>query len=379
MTRLISIADYREVARRRLPRIVFDYLEGGALDERTLRRNTSDLESIELQQRILRDVADVDLSTTILGQRLEIPFLIAPMGLLSVFHRDADVLLAQAAGSAGTVFIHSAWSGTPLREVAAVAPGSVWSQLALWPDPRLVDAHLVRAAEAGIEVLVIAGDVSVSSKRERDERNGFSMVARPTLRGVLDAARKPRWVSNFLFGPRITFGDQSIDGRPMSFAQMGEFMEHENERATWADVSDIRSRWDGKLVVKGVMGADDARRARDAGVDAVYVSNHGGRQFDAQPSTVAALPGVVAAAGPGTPVLVDGGVRRGSDAVVTRALGAQACLLGRPLVYGLMAGGQSGAEDVLRLLRDELAVATAFVGSRSFTQVDASALAERRR
>ncbi|MEV7957589.1 alpha-hydroxy acid oxidase [Streptomyces sp. NPDC088252] len=375
MSAPVNINDFRRVARRRLPRIVFDYLEGGALDEITLRSNITDLAALHLRQSIMSDVSGIDLSTTVLGQTLRTPVLISPMGLLSLFRRDADIALARAARNAGTVFVHSAWSGTPLKKVAAAAPGSVWCQAAIWPDQRLVDKHLDRAEEADIPVLVLAGDVAVSSKRERDLRNGFTMQARPSPRGVLNAATKPRWVANFLFGPKITFGDQSIDGRAMNLREMGEFMHDDNDAVTWDDVIRIRKRWRGRLAVKGVMSAQDARRAVDAGADAIFVSNHGGRQFDAQPSTVSALAEIAQAVDGQAEVLVDSGIRRGSDLVKMRALGATAGLIGRPAVYGLVHSGEAGVAAVLDILRDETATALAFTGNTTLNTLNASALA----
>jgi isopentenyl diphosphate isomerase/L-lactate dehydrogenase-like FMN-dependent dehydrogenase len=375
MKSVSSVRDLRELADTRLPRMVMDFLEGGALDETTLRANVDDLAALRLQQRVMRDVSNVDLAVTVLDTTLRTPVAIAPMGLLSLFRPDADVSLARAARDAGTVFVHSAWSGSPLREVAAAAPGSVWSQMTFWPDARLVDLHLQRAHEARIEVLVLAADVSVSSKRDRDLRNGFTMAGRPAVRSVLNAARKPRWLRDFLTGPRVTFGDQSVDGKPMNLKQMQEFMEHENASATWHDVERIRSAWSGKIVVKGIMGADDARAAIDAGADAVYVSNHGGRQFDAQPSTAAALPSIAEAVAGRVPVLVDGGIRRGSDIVKLTALGADLCLVGRPAVYGLVHSGAAGVGRVLEVLTDETYVALAFTGSTRLRDADRSVLA----
>jgi L-lactate dehydrogenase (cytochrome) len=364
MPTLVNVEDYRTLTRRRLPKIVFDYLEGGALDEITLRSNIEDLQALRLQQSILCDVSNASLERIVLGTKVRTPILISPMGLLSLFHHDSDVAMARAAHAAGTVFIHSAWSGTPLSEVAAAAPGSVWAQLSMWKDPGLTEDHITRAEAAGIDVLVLAGDVSVSSKRERDLHNGFGMTAIPTVRGALNAARKPRWLSNLVFGPKISFGDQSINNKPLNLKQMHEFMDHnENDALTWKDVEDLRNRWSGKLVIKGVMSAHDAKRARDIGVDATFVSNHGGRQFDAQPSTTRALEEVVAAIGGDVEILVDGGVRRGSDIVKLTALGATACLIGRPAVYGLVAGGQAGVSSVLKILADEAAAALAFTGA----------------
>jgi isopentenyl diphosphate isomerase/L-lactate dehydrogenase-like FMN-dependent dehydrogenase len=372
---MFSVDDFRRAARKRLPRIVFDFLEGGALDEATLRLNVDDLAQVLLRQRVFRDVAEVDLAIELFGRRYDAPIAIAPMGLLSIFRPDADIALARAAQAAGTFFVHSAWSGTPLESVAAAAPGSVWAQLALWPDPALVDQHLERAARAGVQALVVAADVAMSSKRDRDLRNGFTMAGRPAVRGVVEALRHPRWVSRFVFGPRITFGDQSVDGRPMTLAEMSSFMDDENAGATWVDLAKIRQQWKGTLVVKGIMDADDARAALDAGADGVYVSNHGGRQFDGQPSTVAVLPRIADAVNGLAPILVDGGVRRGADVVRMRALGADVALIGRPAVYGAVQSGVDGATEVLDLLRDELAVAAAFIGASSYRSIGTDAVA----
>lgn len=370
-----SVRDARATADRRLPRMVMDYLEGGALDEVTMRSNTADLGAVRLQQRVLRDVSSVDLGISIFGQHLRSPVGIAPMGLLSLFRPHADELLARAAHDAGAVFVHSAWSGAPLAEVAAAGRGHVWSQVTFWPNQRLVEQHLERARAAGIDVLVVATDVSVSSKRDRDLHNGFTMAARPSVRSALNAARKPRWLRGFLTGPRIAFGDQTVDGRPMSLREMHEFMEHENSAATWDDVVRLRSAWPGNIVVKGIMSPDDARAAIDAGADAVYVSNHGGRQFDAQPSTVSALPSIAAAVDRRVPVLVDGGIRRGSDIVAMTALGADLCLVGRPAVYGLVHSGQAGVGEILRILAEETAVALAFTGTTRLRDADPGILA----
>lgn len=383
----VSVEDYRRIARRRLPSMVFDFLDGGALDESTLRANTDDLARILLEQRVLRDVADIDVSVTVLGRSLERPILIAPMGLLSLFHPEADVAMARAARDAGTIFIHSAWSGAALADVAtagrgnlapAAGRGSVWAQAAFWRHPERLDDHLDRITRAGIDVLVLPGDVAYSSKRERDLRHGFSMSTVPRLASLLDAATHPRWCRRMLTGPPVAFGNRTAEGRWRGVKQMAEFLEDaENPSATWEDLRRIRDRWSGKIVLKGVMAADDARRAVDAGVDAVYVSNHGGRQFDSQPSTAASLPAIVRAVSGQTEILIDGGVRRGSDVLKLRAMGATACLVGRPAAYGVTARGRDGVRAVLDNLTDELRTALGFVGCRSFSDVSAEVLASR--
>lgn len=371
----VSVEHFRQVARRRLPRMVFDFLEGGALDESTLRANSDDLNRILLQQRVLRDVADIELSATVLGRSLRLPVLIAPMGLMSLFAPEADVAMARAAHDAGTIFVHSAWSGTSLAAVAAAGRGNVWAQAAFWRHPDRIDEHLERITREGIDVLVLPGDVPYSSKRERDLRHGFSMSRLPRPASVLEAALHPGWCLRFVSGPPPAFGNQIATGRWRGLKQMEEFLDDaENPGATWDDVRRIRDRWSGKIVLKGVMAPDDARRAVDAGVDAVYVSNHGGRQFDSQPSTAAALPAIAQAVGGQIEILVDSGVRRGSDVVKMRALGASACLIGRPAAYGAAAYGSGGVRAVLDILADELRTALGFVGCRTFADVCAEVL-----
>lgn len=381
MSRLVSTADYRAVARKRLPRIIFDFLEGGALDEVTLRANTDDLAALPLRQRVLGGTFTADLGTTVLGHRLATPVAIAPMGLLSLFRPDADVAMAKAARTAGSVFVHSAWSGAPLLDVAAAAPGAVWAQVALWADRAVTEAHLARVRSAGIDVLVLPADVGLSSKRERDLRNGFTMAGRPRPGGILDAARRPRWsagfLATFLTGRRVAFRDQSVDGHAMTLRQMDAFMHEGAQRASWDDVRDLRRRWSGRLVIKGIMTAQDARTAVDHGADGVYVSNHGGRQFDGQSSTVRALPEVVDAVDGRAAVLVDGGIRRGADLVRMRALGADLALIGRPAVYGLMHSGEAGVSDLISMLREEADVATAFTGNTQLSAVNREVLVER--
>jgi L-lactate dehydrogenase (cytochrome) len=375
MRKLINSDDYRRAAEKRLPRIIFDVLEGGALDEVTMRRNREDLVALRLQQRIMRDVSKIDLGITVLGRSLAAPVMITPMGFLTLFHPKSDVAMARAAHQAGTVFVHSAWSNTALEDVVAAAPGAVWAQLNLWPDESLVEKRLEQAAALGIDVLVIAGDVSLFSKRERDIHNGAALPPRPSIRGALNAARKLRWMRNIAFGPRFTLGDVRIGDKAMSLRQMDQFLaDYENPSMTWLDVARIRANWPGKLVIKGIMSGDDALAAQDAGVDAVFVSNHGGRQLDAQSSSTRALREVAASVGGGLEILVDSGIRRGSDIVKLHALGAAACLIGRPAVYGLTVAGEAGVRAILRELTEETAVALGYVGATSLADVDRSAL-----
>ena len=373
--KIFSVRDFQSAAKRRLPRIVFDFLEGGALDEITLRENRSDFDILHVVQRVLCDVRQVELGTNLLGRPLAMPIVVSPMGGLALYHPEGDLAIARAAHKAGTVFIHSAWSSSPLEQVVAIAPHSTWVQVAFWQDKGFTAEHVARARAAGADVLVVAGDVGVSSKRERDLRNGAGIPPSLGIRGLASMATKPRWLARYAVGRKLTYGNYEIDGRPMQMAEMESFMHaQENPGATWSDVEELRNHWSGKIIVKGIMAQDDVHIAKDVGVDAVMVSNHGGRQFDAQLSTVAALPRLVDEAGGAIDVIVDGGIRRGSDVVKCLALGATACGIGRPAAYALATRGTDGPDQLFGILAEELRVALGFAGCTDVRRVDRSLL-----
>lgn len=363
-----SIDDIRARARRRLPAMVFDFIEGGALDELTLRRNREALDAHLLPQRVLVDTSQRHAASSILGTRLDLPLVVSPMGLLTVCHPDADVAIARAAATAGSVFVHSPWSGCSLEEVTAAAPKRVWAQIAFWNDGAETRRHIDRARSLGVETLVVAGDVAVSSKRDRDLRHGTGMPPRPPLRDVVDTALHPGWLVRWMLGRPMTWGNYRIDGRAIRMREMEGWMErNENQTATWDDIARLRSSWTGNIVVKGVMTPEDARLAIEHGADGVFVSNHGGRQFDSQQATIEALPGVVDAVDGRAAVIVDGGMRRGSDIAKALALGADAAAAGRPFALGLAAGAQAGADRAFEVLHDELLTVMGFLG---VTRVD---------
>lgn len=363
-----SIEDLRNRARRRLPAMVFDFIEGGALDELTLRRNREALDAHLLTQRVLVDTSQRHATTSILGTRLDLPLVVSPMGLLTVCHPDADVAIARAAAAAGSVFVHSPWSGCSLEEVTDAAAGRVWAQIAFWNDAAETRRHIDRAQALGIDTLVVAGDVAVSSKRDRDLRHGTGMPPRPPLRDVVDTALHPGWVVRWLLGRSMTWGNYRIDGRAIRMREMEAWMErNENQTATWDDIARLRSSWTGNIVVKGVMTPEDSRLAIEHGADGVFVSNHGGRQFDSQQATIEALPGVVDAVDGRAAVIVDGGVRRGSDIAKALSLGADAAAAGRPFALGLAAAGQAGVDRAFEVLHDELLTVMGFLG---VTRVD---------
>lgn len=363
-----SVRDYREVARRRLPRQLFDYIDGGAYEEATLAANTADLEAISLRQRVLRDVSTRTMSTTVLGEELSLPVLLAPVGLAGMFANRAEVAAARAAEHAGVSFVESTVSICSLEEVAAATKRAPWFQLYVMRDRGYAENLMARAQAVGCRVLVLTADLAVVGARYRDTRNGLGGRVSPVgaaIRG-LDRVSHPRWV-----------WEVGIQGKPHTFGNLTDAVPGGNSpddfrdwvdaqfdpSVTWDDLAWVRDHWDGPVVLKGILDPEDARAAADAGVDAVVVSNHGGRQLDAVPSTAAALPAVVEAVGDRIEVLVDGGVRSGLDLLKMMAMGAKACLVGRPWAWGVAANGEAGVAHLLEILRDELAVAMALTGT----------------
>ncbi len=364
-SRVVNAEDMKRVAKRRLPRMVFDFLEGGVLDEITVQRNTADLHAVELKQRTLADVGVPSFAVSMLGQVCDTPFFVSPMGMLGMMHPHADVGVARAMTRAGGIFIHSAWSGVTLDEVvAASVPGRVWGQVNFWKDRAHTERHLESLERHGIDVLVLPGDCVWGDKRERDLHHGLNMLPPRLSPGdLLSTALRPGWIANVLFNRKVTYGNYTIDGRPLKMSQMKPWMsQNEDLTVTWRDLAATRERWNGKVVLKGVMSGEDAKLALDLGVDAIFVSNHGGRQFDRQPSTYSVLEEVVAAVDGRAEVYVDGGVSRGHDALALISAGATAVGLGRSAAYALAAGGEQGVEKLIGILTSELEQAMGFCG-----------------
>ncbi len=374
-----SVGDYRELARRRLPRQIFDYVDGGAYEESTLRANLADLGSIQLRQRVLRDVSKLELSTTVLGQELSMPVVLAPVGMGGMMARRAEVQAARAAAKAGVVFCESTVSICSLEEVRENTTSPFWFQLYVMRDRSVGEQLMERAAAAGCPVLVLTVDLPVTGARYRETRNGLIGRQSPAKRMVqgVDFALHPSWLVDVgLRGRPHTFGNlaSALPGAvtPRDFKTWidGNF----DPSVTWADLAWVREHWDGRLVLKGILDPEDARRAADHGVDGVVVSNHGGRQLDDTPSTVTALPAVVDAVGDRLEVLVDGGVRSGLSVAKMLALGARACLVGRAWAWSVAAGGQAGVAHMLTVLRSELEVALSLTGVADVADLDRSAL-----
>jgi isopentenyl diphosphate isomerase/L-lactate dehydrogenase-like FMN-dependent dehydrogenase len=359
-----SIADMRRGAQRALPRSVLDFIEGGAEDEVTIARNRNDFEQLMLLPRVLRDVSAVDLATVVLGQPVSLPVLAAPTGLTTMVHPLGEVGVAEAVSRAGTLYLTSGAGGQSPEAVAGATTGPApWFQLYLWRDRGLVRDLLARAQASGFAALALTVDVPRGGRRERDMRNGFTIPPRITAGTIAQGLARPRWSARFLRNGGMGLGNIDQQGTPQSWAV--RVNSQTDPSLTWAELEWLRGEWSRPLLVKGVLHPDDAARAVDCGVDAVIVSNHGGRQLDGASSTIAALPGIVEAVGDRAEVLLDGGVRRGTDIAKALALGARACLVGRPMLYGLATAGVDGAERVIEMLREELLTTMALLGCAS--------------
>ena len=373
---MLNIADLRRAAQRRLPRVVFDYIDGGAEREITMRENSRIFDDVVFRPRCAVAMGDCDLRTTVLGQTLELPFLLAPVGSSRMFYPRGEAVAARAAGQAGTAYTLSTLSGTRVDEVAAATRGPVWYQLYLLGGRDVATASIERAKTAGCAALVVTIDTAVSGLRERDFRNGtIELLSRrpfAMLPYVPQFLARPRWLLSFLRdGGLMSFPNVDLPGEgPMRYADVGAALEQSS--VSWEDLRWIREVWNGPIVVKGVHTGDDARCAVDAGVDAIVVSNHGGRQLDGVSSTLRALPEVVAVANGRIEVLLDSGIRRGGDVVKALCLGARAVLVGRAYAYGLGAAGEAGVTRAIQILRTDVVRTLKLLGCTSVSKLDRS-------
>jgi L-lactate dehydrogenase (cytochrome) len=373
LDRTLTIDDLRRLARRRLPRAVYDFVEGGAGDERTVARNRAAFDRLLFQPRVLVDVSKREQATVVLGERVRTPILVSPTGMAGLCWPKGEVAAARAANEAGTIYTLSTHSSCTIEEVAAEAPGPLWFQLYVWQNRDLTRSFVERARAAGYRALVLTVDVPIISRRERDLRNGFTIPPRITVRNALDTLRRVGWMRRVLLGPRLTLANLvGAPGAPRTdIVTLGGVANRQvDPSVAWADLAWFRSLWQGPLVLKGVLTAADARRAVDHGVDGLIVSNHGGRQLDGTPASVEALPEIADAVGNRVEVLLDGGVRRGTDVVRALVLGARAVMVGRPYLYGLGAGGSAGVRRALDILAGEVDHALALVGVPRVSDLD---------
>ena len=374
--RILNIEDLRRAAKRRLPRVVFDYIDGGAEDEWTLRANCRAFEAVTLRPRCAVAVPSCDLRTTVLGTSLAMPLILAPVGSCRLMYPRGEEAAARAAGAAGIIYTLSTLSGCRLEDVAAASKAPVWYQLYLVGGCDCALAAIERARKAGFSALVVTIDTAVAGMRERDIRNGAKELLSGKLGAMLPFVNqlltKPRWLAAFLAdGGLMKFENVVIPGKgPMLYADVTAALEQ--SVVTWDDLTWIRQAWNGPVVIKGIHTGDDARRAVDAGANALVVSNHGGRQLDDVAPTLRVLPEVVASVGDRIEVLLDGGIRRGSDIVKALCLGARAVMAGRAYAYGVGAAGTAGVARAIDILRTDLIRTLKLLGCASVEKLGQS-------
>ena len=370
-----NIAELRKLAARRLPAPMFHYIDGAADDEWTLRRNTRAFDGYEFQPRCLVDVAKIDASTTVFGERIEWPFLCAPTALSRLFHYEGERAVARAAHAAGTFYSLSSFSSMSIEEVAKQSSGPKAFQVYVLKDRGLTREFVQRARAAGFKALQLTVDVAVSGNRERDIVTGMTVPPKLSLMSLLDIAMHPRWVYRHLTSPKIEMANVAHRPPPGSDKLGGiiQYLNNQLDRSvTWADAEWMIKEWGGPFAIKGVMTAADAKRARSAGATAVMLSNHGGRQLDFSPAPVDTLEPIVEAVGGDLEIIVDGGIRRGVHVLKALALGATACSGGRPYLYGLGAGGERGVAQALKILRTEIERDMALLGCARLKDLDAT-------
>jgi L-lactate dehydrogenase (cytochrome) len=375
---ITNIEDLRQIARRRIPRAIYDYVERGSYDERTLASNRDDLNAIRLRQRVLIDVSEVSLGSTMLGEKVSMPIALAPTGLMGLVHGDGEMLAARAAEAAGIRFCQSTMSICTIEDVRSVVTQPFWFQLYVFRDRGFSESIIARARAANCSALFVTVDLPMRGQRHADLKNGLTVPPRLTARNALDIATKPGWALGVLLGRRKTFGNVEayLTGR-VGMTEAGAWSNRNFDRSlSWRDVEWLRGLWPGKLVLKGILDVEDAKTAASAGVDAIVVSNHGGRQLDGARSSIAALPEIASAVGDRLEVLFDGGIRSGLDVLKALGRGAHGCLIGRAYLYGLAANGEAGVRQALDILRAELEVAMTLTGTRDMRAVKSDVIAK---
>ena len=380
LSKCASVDDLRRIAKRRLPRGVFDYIDGGAEDEVSLGRNVAGFSRLEFRPRVLRDVGAVDTSTTLLGRHLAFPLVLAPTGFTRIADPQGELSVARSGARAGIPYALSTLSTRSIEEVRAVSDGRLWFQVYTWRDRGLVEEMINRAAAAGYEAIVLTVDTAMLGRRERDVRRGFTLPPKIGPGTIVDGLVHPGWTWAFIRAEPITFSNvtgKSV-GDGSDAISLAQYVNDQFDPSlSWRDVEWLRSVWHGPIVLKGIQTVEDARLSVEHGVEAIALSNHGGRQLDGAPSMIELLPDVAAAVSGETEIILDGGVRRGSDIVKALSLGADAAMAGRAYLYGLGAGGEAGVDHVLGLLAADVRRVMALIGAGSVGELS-SELVRRR-
>ena len=376
LSKITSIADLQRIARRKVPKMFYDYCDTGSWTESTYRANSSDFKDILFRQKVLVDMEGRSLATKMIGQDVKMPLALAPVGLTGMQHADGEILAARAAAKFGVPFTLSTMSICSIEDVATNSPDPFWFQLYVMRDREFMSNLIRRAKEAKCSALVLTADLQVLGQRHKDIKNGMSAPPKPTLRNLLNLATKPEWCLGMLNTDRRTF--RNIAGHAKGVSDLSSLSSWTAEQfdpsLSWDDVARIKDEWGGKLIIKGIMEPEDAEAAARSGADALVVSNHGGRQLDGAPSAIHALPDVVSAVGSDIEVWLDSGIRSGQDILRAWALGARGVMVGRAFVYGLGAYGEAGVTRALEILYKEMDITMAFTGHRNIHDVTSDIL-----
>lgn len=375
----INIQDLRALARKRLPKTIFEFIDGGAQDEISLRANREDFERYAFRTRVLTDISERDQSTTILGSQCASPLILAPTGLAGILHRRGELSASRAAAAAGVPYCLSAMATCSIEQIADASNVARWFQLYVLRDRGFTKTFIDRAKATGCKALVLTVDTKMQGPRERDMRNGFTVPPKFSVSTMLDFALHFRWLLDVGLGPKVTFRNFEDSNHQVKDAiTITQFIAGQYDLSVnYKDLEWFKTTWGGPVAVKGILTGDDARRACDHGADAIIVSNHGGRQLDGAMSAISALPEVVAAVGDRAEVILDGGVRRGSDVIKALCLGARACMIGRAWLYGLASGGEVGVARSLEILSLEIDVALALLGRTRLDELEPGILSAR--
>jgi len=366
----INIEDLREAAKSRAHKMVFDYIDGGADDEKTLLKNTSAFDNYELFYKVLSGVDNPDTSTTLLGEKIDVPFILSPSAGNRLFHTVGEIGPAIAAEKVGTIYSLATLSSVSIEEIGALTKSPKWFQLYIWKDRGLVREMLRRAKAAGFTALFLTVDLPIAGNRERDPKNGFTIPPKIGPKQMWEGLKAPGWVRDYLFSPQITYAN--LDNATSALSLNNFIKDQMDASFNWTDVEWLLGEWNGPSILKGVVRADDALRAEKVGFNAISISNHGGRQLDTSPAPISCLPAIRNAVSDKTELIVDGGIRRGTDVLKALAMGANAVSFARPYLYGLAAGGKEGTIHAVELIRDSIVRDMILLGAQSINDIDES-------
>ncbi len=380
LDRAANIEDLRTMAKNRLPGGVFDYIDGGAEDEQTLHNNSARFSDYDFRPRVLKDVEQVDTSVSLIGRELPLPLVMAPTGFTRIGNSEGELATSRAAARLGIPYTLSSVGTRSIEEVAEVCDGPKWFQVYVWRDRGLVKEMVQRSAASGYEAICITVDFATLGRRERDVRRGFTLPPKIGLDTILDGVRNPAWTWDFVTSDPILFanvtGRNNADGTN-AIALADYVKEQLDPTLSWDDIAWFKSIWDGPIVIKGIQDIEDAKIAADLGIEAIALSNHGGRQLDASPAPIDLVPETVQAIGDQCEIICDGGIRRGADVVKAIALGATACMTGRAYLYGLGAAGEAGVDKALGFLNDEIVRTMALIGATQMSDLNTESLRRR--